>query len=72
MSISDVFSLLQQIVQVVWTVFGDCVDTIMSNPLLFVPVLISIAATIIFFGVGVFKRLGVKGVSSSGSRRRRR
>ena len=72
MSISDVFSLLQQIVTVVWTVFGDCVETIMGNALLFVPVLISIAATIIFFGVSVFKRLGVKGVSASGTRRRRR
>lgn len=72
LAVSDVFSVLQEIVAVVWTVFGDCAKTIMDNPLLFVPVLIAIGGTLIMFGIGVFKRLGVKGVSSSGRRRRRR
>lgn len=72
MTVTSVFDMLQKIVAVVWTVFGDCVTTIMNNPLLFVPVLISIGGTLIFFGVKTFKKLGIKGVSSAGGRRRRR
>ena len=72
MTIADVFSVLQDIIAVVWTVFADCANTIMENPLLFVPVLISIGGSLIFLGISIFKRLGIKGVSSSGRRRRRR
>lgn len=72
MTTTGVFQLLNQVFQLVLTVFLDCTNTIMENPLLLVPILISIGGMIIFFGVSVFKRLGVKGVSSSGRRRRRR
>lgn len=70
MTVAQVFEVLQQIIAVVWTVFGDCASTIMSNALLFVPVLIGIGATLIFFGITIFKKLGVKGVSAAGRRRR--
>lgn len=70
MTVAQVFEVLQQIIAVVWTVFGDCASTIMSNALLFVPVLIGIGATLIFFGITIFKKLGVKGVASAGRRRR--
>lgn len=72
MTTTGVFGLLSQVFQLVLTVFLDCANTIMENPLLLVPIIISIGGMIILFGVGVFKRLGVKGVSSSGRRRRRR
>lgn len=72
MTIPNVFSALQDIIAVVWGVFGDCAKTIMENPLLFVPVLIGIAGSLIFFAIRIVKRLGIKGVSSSGGRRRRR
>lgn len=69
---SDVFNVLTEIMGVIWGVFADCASTIMNNPLLFVPVLIALAATVIMFAIGVVRRLGVKGVSSAGGRRRRR
>lgn len=72
MTIANVFSALQDIIAVIWDVFGDCASTIMGNPLLFVPVLLGIGASLIFFAIGIVRRLGIKGVSSSGGRRRRR
>ena len=72
MTITNVFSALQDIIAVIWDVCADCASTIMSNPLLFVPVLIGIGGTLIFFAIGIVKRLGIKGVASSGGRRRRR
>ncbi len=72
MTITNVFDALQNIIAVVWDVFADCARTIMGNPLLFVPVLIGIGGSIIFFAIGIVKRLGIKGVASSGGRRRRR
>ena len=72
MTTSDVFSVLTQIMGAIWGVFSDCATTIMENPLLYVPVLIGAAATVIFFCIGVVRRLGIRGVSSAGGRRRRR
>ena len=72
MTTTDVFAVLTEIMGAIWGVFGDCASTIMSNPLLYVPVLIGIAATVIMFAIGIVRRLGIKGVSSAGSRRRRR
>lgn len=72
MTTSDVFSVLTEIMGVIWGVFGNCATTIMENPLLYVPVLIALAATVIMFAIGVVRRLGIKGVSSAGGRRRRR
>lgn len=72
MTTADVFGVLTNIMGVVWSVFSDCTTTIMENALLFVPVLIALAATLIMFAIGVVRRLGIKGVSSAGGRRRRR
>lgn len=72
MTIANVFESLQSIIAVIWDVFADCATTIMGNPLLFVPVLIGIGGSLIFFAIGIVKRLGIKGVASSGGRRRRR
>lgn len=72
MTVANVFSALQDIIAVIWDVFGDCARTIMSNPLLFVPVLLGIAGSLIFFAIRIVRKLGIKGVASSGGRRRRR
>lgn len=72
MTIANVFTALQEIIAVIWDVFGDCARTIMSNPLLFVPVLLGIAGSLIFFAIRIVRKLGIKGVASSGGRRRRR
>lgn len=72
MTIANVFTALQDIIAVIWDVFGDCARTIMSNPLLFVPVLLGIAGSLIFFAIRIVRKLGIKGVASSGGRGRRR
>lgn len=72
MTIANVFTALQDIIAVIWDVFGDCARTIMNNPLLFVPVLLGIAGSLIFFAIRIVRKLGIKGVASSGGHRRRR
>lgn len=72
MTTTNVFSVLTEIMGAIWSVFGDCAQTIMSNPLLYVPVLIALAVSVIMFAIGIVRRLGIKGVSSAGGRRRRR
>lgn len=72
MTVAQVFTALQDIIAVIWDVFGDCARTIMGNPLLFVPVLLGIAGSLIFFAIRIVRKLGIKGVASSGGRRRRR
>ena len=72
MTTTNVFSVLPEIMGAIGAVFGDCAQTIMSNPLLYVPVLIALAASVIMFAIGIVRRLGIKGVSSAGGRRRKR
>ena len=43
MTTANVFSVLTEIMGAIWAVFGDCAQTIMSNALLYVPVLIALA-----------------------------
>lgn len=52
--------------------FANVITTITNNPLIFVPVLIALLGGIVMFAIGVIRRLGVRGISSSGKRRRRR
>ena len=52
--------------------FANVINTITGNPLLYVPVLLAILGTLVMFAIGVVRRLGIKGVSSSGGRRRGR
>lgn len=50
-------------------IFSTAFDTITGNPVLYLPVLIGFAATVIFFVIGLIRRFGVKGMG--GGRRRR-
>ena len=52
--------------------FANVITTITNNPLIFVPVLIALLGGIVMFAIGVIRRLGVRGISSSGRRRGRR
>lgn len=69
MTVAAVFTALGSVITMIWGVFGDCATTIMSNPLLFVPVLIALAGGVIFFCIGVVRRMGIRGVSSGGKKR---
>lgn len=68
---TEIFTALSSVYELVITYFGSVVSVIITNPLLYVPVLISLAAGLIMFAVGTVRRMGLRGVGS-GRRRRRR
>lgn len=71
MSITDVLSGMTTVYQTILTMFASIVTTITGNPLLYVPVLFALFGGVAMFALGIVKRLGVRGVSSTGRRRRR-
>ena len=72
MTISNVFEAMSTVYNTLLTMFGSIVTTITGNPLLYVPELIALLGGLVMLAIGIVKRLGVRGVSSSGRRRRRR
>ena len=71
-TVSNVFSGMQEVFTLLLTMFGNVIDTITGNPLLYVHVLLAILGTLVMFAIGVVRRLGIKGVSSGGGKRRGR
>lgn len=69
-TVSDVFSSLQTVFELLMEQFATTVSTITSNPLFFVPVLLGFGGGLIMAGVKVMRKFGVRGMSS-GRRRRR-
>lgn len=72
MSIAGVLGAMTTVYNLIIGMFGNVITTITNNPLIFVPVLIALLGGIVMFAIGVIRRLGVRGISSSGKRRRRR
>lgn len=72
MSIASVLSSMTTVYDLIIGMFANVITTITSNPLIFVPVLIALLGGIVMFAIGVIRRLGVRGISSSGRRRSRR
>lgn len=72
MSISNVLGAMTTVYDLIIGMFANVITTITSNPLIFVPVLIALLGGIVMFAIGVIRRLGVRGISSSGRRRGRR
>lgn len=72
MSIANVLSSMTTVYDLIIGMFANVITTITSNPLIFVPVLIALLGGIVMFAIGVIRRLGVRGISSSGRRRSRR
>lgn len=72
MTISNVLTAMTTVYDVIIGMFANVITTITSNPLIFVPVLIALLGGIVMFAIGVIRRLGVRGISSSGRRRGRR
>ena len=50
----------------------DIIAMIIANPLVYTPVLIALLGGIVMFVIGLVRRLGVRGVSSGGGKRRGR
>lgn len=72
MSISGVLGAMTTVYDLIIGMFSNVITTITGNPLIFVPVLIALLGGIVMFAIGVIRKLGVRGISSSGRRRRRR
>lgn len=72
MTIDKVFESMTAVYNVVIGLFTNVITTITGNPLLYVPVLISMLGAIVLFAIGVIRKFGVSGVSSSGRGKRRR
>lgn len=72
MTISNVLEAMTTVYDVIIGMFSNVINTITGNPLIFVPVLIALLGGIVMFAIGVIRKLGVRGISSSGRRRRRR
>lgn len=72
MTISNVLDAMTTVYDVIIGMFSNVITTITGNPLIFVPVLIALLGGIVMFAIGVIRKLGVRGISSSGRRRRRR
>lgn len=70
-TITTVLTAMKTVVDTFWSMFQGVIATINENPLLKVPVLFALAFALITFAIGVVRRLGVRGVSSAGGRRRR-
>lgn len=63
-TIENVLEAMGSLYTLLLTFFGKVANTIIGNPLLFVPVLIAFMGGLTFFAIKVFRRLGVRGVSS--------
>lgn len=72
MSIANVLGAMTTVYDLIIGMFANVITTITSNPLIFVPVLIALLGGIVMFAIGVIRRLGVRGISSSGRRHGRR
>lgn len=72
MTISAVLSAMTTVYQGILSMFSNIITTITSNPLLFVPVIFSLLGGLVVFSIGVIRRFGIHGISSTGRRRRRR
>lgn len=65
-----VLGAMSDVYGVVIGMFSNVITTITGNPLLFVPVLLGILGTLVLFAIGFIRKMGVRGISSSGGRRR--
>lgn len=70
-TVSDVFSSLGSVFQLLMDQFSTTVNTIVNNPLFFVPVLLGFGGGLIMAGVKIMRKFGVRGMGS-GRRRGRR
>jgi len=50
----------------------DIITMIVNNPLVFVPVLLAILGGVVMYVIGLVRKLGIRGVSSGGRKRRGR
>lgn len=70
MTTSAVFEQMSVVLNAVLSMFSNMVTTITGNPLLYVPVLFALLGGLVLFSIRVIRKLGIRGISSAGRRRR--
>ena len=67
---ADLISSMGNIYDYIIGIFATVFSTITGNPVLYLPVLVSIAAGVIFYVIKLVRKFGVRGVGGGGRRRR--
>lgn len=70
MTITEVFAAMTVVYEAILSMFGSMVTTITGNPLLYVPVIFALLGGLVLFAIRVIRKLGIRGISSGGKRRR--
>ena len=70
-TIDNVLDAMSDVLAVIMGMFSNVINTVTGNPIIFVPVLFAILGGIILFAIGLIRKFGVRGISSTGRRRRR-
>lgn len=60
-TLANLFTALGTLYEYVIGIFGTALDTITGNPILFLPVVASIAAGVIFMVIKIIRKFGVRG-----------
>lgn len=58
---TDLIIAMKQIFSFIISQFTTVVDTITSNPVLFLPVLLALFGSLLFFVIRIVRKLGVRG-----------
>lgn len=66
---AELIGAMQAIYAYIMGIFATVFTTITSNPVLYLPVLVSIAAGVIFYVIKLVRKFGVRGVGGGGRRR---
>ena len=71
-TISTILAQMTVVLNSFYSMFGDLVDTIVNNPILSIVILFALGFSLISFALVIVRRLGLRGMSAGGGRRRRR
>jgi len=69
---ATILSRMTDVYDFVISLLTDIISMIVANQLVFVPVLLAIFGGIVIFVIGLVRKLGIRGISSAGGRRRGR
>lgn len=70
-TIANVLTAMTTVLESFYTMFSNVITTITGNALLFVPVLFALLGSLIMFAISIVRKLGVRGASAGGKKRRR-
>lgn len=70
-TIQTILTAMTTVLTSFYSMFGSIVSTIMDNPILFITVLFSITFGLISFALLIARKMGLRGMSAGGRRRRR-